>query len=183
MSDSVFGGQRSVFGDQSEIAGVELNLTPLMDVMSNILFFLMASVGASVVALLPASVPTRSDSAAAAEPPVDQVMVTLQVTEKGFKASASNERLGAAETAGLRFELPKGSVGPWDMPYGDLTRRLTAIKEKYKGSDTVIILPEPKVPYEVIIKTMDASRGVMGVIPGAPRLLLFPKVVISDLVK
>ena len=180
---SVLGGHRSVFGAEGEIDRVDLNLTPLMDVMSNILFFLMASVGASVVALLPASVPTRSEQASAAEPPVDQVLVTLQVTPAGFKATAANERLTPAETAPLRFELAKlpgkDEKGGWAMPYEELTRRLATIKDKYRASDTVIILPEGEVPYDVIIKTMDAARGL----GKEAHRTLFPKVVISDLVK
>ena len=183
MSGSVFTQKRSVFGDESEIAGVDLNLTPLMDVMSNILFFLLASVGASIVALLPAATPTRSESAAAEEPPVNQVLLNLQITDKGFVGSASNERLSREQTAALRFELPRrGSVSDpgWDLPYEELTKRLATIKEKYPASDTVIILPESRVPYEVIIRTMDASRGIGG---GQKTSNLFTKVVISDLVK
>ena len=40
----IFGGRKSLFGEEgSEAVVVDLNLTPLMDVMSNILFFLLAS--------------------------------------------------------------------------------------------------------------------------------------------
>jgi biopolymer transport protein ExbD len=175
---SIFGGHQPLFGKESELGQVDLNLTPLMDVMSNILFFLLASVGASVVALLPASLPTRSDSATAAEPPVDQVMVTLQITDRAIKATAANERLSREEVQTLRFELGKGPA-PWSFPYDELTSRLVKIKDKYKGSDTVIILPDNTVPYDVIIKTMDAARGTgLGV-----RQNLFTKVVISDLIR
>src|SRR5687768_10604086 len=145
MAGSVFSQKRSVFGGETEIGLVDLNLTPLMDVMSNILFFLLASVGASVVALLPAALPTRSESVSAEEPPVNQVLLNLQITDKGFIGSASNERLSREQTAALRFELPRtmkaGDTG-WDLPYEDLTKRLAAIKEKYPASDTVIILSE-----------------------------------------
>lgn len=174
---SIFGSHKSVFGKEGEFSLVDLNLTPLMDVMSNILFFLMASVGASVVALLPAALPTRSEAAAGAEPPANQVMVTLQISAAGYKAHAQNERLTREELAALRFELP---AGEWaKMPYEELTSKLLAIKEKYRASDTVIILPEDKVPYDVIVRTMDAARGT----GSAPRTNLFTKVVISDLVK
>jgi biopolymer transport protein ExbD len=177
---SIFGGHKSIFGKEGEIGLVDLNLTPLMDVMSNILFFLMASVGASVVALLPAALPTRSESAAGAEPPANQVMVTLQISAAGFKAHAQNERLSREELAALRFELPAAGAGGWaKMPYEELTTKLLSIKEKYRASDTVIILPEDKVPYDVIVRTMDAARGT----GSAPRTNLFTKVVISDLVK
>lgn len=175
----IFGGSQPLFGAESEISQVDLNLTPLMDVMSNILFFLLASVGASIVALLPASLPTRSDDAAGAEPPVNQVMMTVQITKDGFKASGANERLSAADLAALRFTLRKGDA-EWSMPYDELTRKMTEIKDKYKASDTVILLPEKEVPYEVIVKTMDATRGKGR---EEERLNLFPKVVISDLVK
>ncbi|MCS6914886.1 MAG: biopolymer transporter ExbD [Myxococcales bacterium] len=183
MQGSVFGSRRSLFGTEAEVGGVDLNLTPLMDVMSNILFFLLASVGAAVVALLPASVPTRSESAGGQEPPPSQVLVTLQITRRGILGSAANERLSREQTAALRFELPRrteAGAPPWDLPYEELTRRLAAIKDRYPASDTVILLPDNEVPYEVIIRTMDAARGTGGT---ARTSNLFTKVVISDLVR
>lgn len=194
---SVFGGQRSSLGEAAEGGNVDLNLTPLMDVMSNILFFLMASVGASIVALLPASTPTRSETAGGAETPAKQVMVTLQVQKTGFTGSAQNERLTPDELKALRFALPAERAtdkNPWGMPYDALTAKLADIKKRYPLSDTVILLPEPQVPYQVIIHTMDAARGVPVVSVGDAKALagsgsagdlanLFTKVVISDLVK
>lgn len=187
---SVFGGARSSLGEAAEGGSVDLNLTPLMDVMSNILFFLLASVGASIVALLPASVPTRSESAGGGEAPAKQVMVTLQVQRTGFTGSAQSERLAPAELAALRFALPRaeGGADPWALPYGALTAKLAEIKKRYPASDTVVLLPDAQVPYQVIIRTMDAARGVpVGdsgkAAPPGDLANLFTKVVISDLVK
>lgn len=195
---SPFGGARSVFGEASEGGTVDLNLTPLMDVMSNILFFLLASVGASIVALLPASVPTRSESAVGAEANPKQLMVKLQITPAGYSATMENEKLPPAELSALRFALSKKGAEPWAMPYEDLTAKLFELKKKYPASDTVVMLPDPTVPYQVIIRTMDAARGVspqeaakdasrptaevVRKNPGDPANL-FTKVVISDLVK
>src|SRR5262249_49484338 len=78
----------------SDDEATRFDLTALMDVLSNIIFFLMASFGAAVVAGLPASVPTISEAGendtARDE---NKITLTLQVKADGQVAVnvANNE--------------------------------------------------------------------------------------------
>src|SRR5687768_16734637 len=85
---------------------VELNLTPLMDVMSNILFFLLAGFGAAIISFLAASVPVQADSDTPPEPPpADKVTMNLQITPDSYKISASSEKVSPEALAKLKSEL------------------------------------------------------------------------------
>ena len=77
-----------LFGKESALTmEVYLNLTPLMDVMSNILFFLLASFGASALAVLSTTVPVQSteDSSIASEE--DKVTVTVVASVKSLSCN------------------------------------------------------------------------------------------------
>ena len=73
-----------LFGkDSGTVYEVYLNLTPLMDVMSNLLFFLLASFGATMVAIMPTTVPTVSSGESTPDPDKteDAVNVTLRADD------------------------------------------------------------------------------------------------------
>lgn len=187
MSDnhSIFGAKkRSIFGassggsDVDEFA-VDLNLTPLMDVMSNILFFLLAGFGAAILSFLAASVPVQSDSDAAPDAPrTDKVTVNLQIAADGYKLSISNDRLPPEELAKGKSMLKRNDKGGYDN--AALSAALLELKRKYPASDTVMIVPGDTTVYEEIVAAMEASKDVR---QGEQRLRLFPKAVIADLVK
>src|SRR3954447_17841821 len=84
MSDNKKGGLGGMFGNQSTTYDVYLNLTPLMDVMSNILFFLLAAFGASAVAVLSVTVPVDASSDPSTDPPEDKVTVTMRADATGI---------------------------------------------------------------------------------------------------
>ena len=187
MSDnhSIFGAKkRSTFGassggsDVDEFA-VDLNLTPLMDVMSNILFFLLAGFGAAILSFLAASVPVQSDSDAAPDAPrTDKVTVNLQIAAEGYKLSIANDRLPPDELAKGWSVLQKTAKGTYDNDA--LSATLLELKRKYPASDTVMIVPSDATVYEEIVAAMEASKDVK---QAGQRLRLFPKAVIADLVK
>lgn len=186
MSDHTMFGpkKRSVFGvssggsDVDEFA-VDLNLTPLMDVMSNILFFLLAGFGAAIISFLAATVPVQSDSDAPPDAPrTDKVTVNLQIATEGYKISISNDRLPAEELTAAKQLIAKGGAA---YDNAGLSRALLGIKQKYPASDTIMIVPSDSTVYEEIVAAMDASKDMKQ--QEGPRVRLFPKAVIADLVK
>jgi biopolymer transport protein ExbD len=173
---SPFGG-KSMFGSEgSGEVHVDLNLTPLMDVMSNILFFLLASFGAAILSYINVSYPVQSDG----EPtPMkkEQVTVNLQITPSEYKVNCSNDELPAEELAKLRYTIPKLGDG---YDFKKLNNTLYEIKKQYPASETAIMVPDGVVLYDSMIRTMDAVRDIT--IDGK-RFRLFPKMVVADLVK
>jgi len=172
-----FGGGASVFGTEgSDDVAVDLNLTPLMDVMSNILFFLLASFGAAVISFVAVSVPVQSDSPGAA-PKTDSVMVNLRVMPDEYRISVSNEAVEPARLDAHRKVLPKVNGKYDDVKLGDLLYR---IKVDFPASDTLMIVPSETTVYEEIIRIMDAAREHTA---DGKKIRVLPKVVVADLVK
>lgn len=180
---SIFGGKKKgLFGDAGSSVdefAVDLNLTPLMDVMSNILFFLMAGFGAAIISYLAATIPVQSESEAPPDAPrTDRVVVNLQMNSDGYKLSASNDKVPPADLAKHKQVLRKRETGGYDN--AALTAALMEIKKQYPASDTIMILPAETVVYDEIVSAMEASKGTA---KGEQKIRLFPKAVIADLVK
>lgn len=175
----IFGGGHSVFGDEgSDNINIDLNLTPLMDVMSNILFFLLAGFGAAIISFLSVSVPVQSDGEPT-PPKGDTITLNVQITADAFKLNAGmNEASDPEKLAAVRQTIP-WKDGAYDLVA--LTAAVEKVKLDFPGSDTVMIVPDEKTTYELIIKVMDATRERKE--SNDKRLRLFPKVVVADLVK
>lgn len=184
MSDrwSMFGPKKhSVFpasNDSVDEFAVDLNLTPLMDVMSNILFFLLAGAGAALVSFMAASVPVQSESdAPTAEARADKVTLSVQFTASAYKVSLQGEKLSAEDASKFQRELPK--KGP---AYDNAALHALAIevKEKFPASDTIVLVPTDATIYEEIIASMEATKDT---VREQKRLRLFPKAVVADVVR
>jgi biopolymer transport protein ExbD len=165
-----------LFGKESGLnAEVYLNLTPLMDVMSNILFFLLATFGASVIAILPTTVPVRSDDSSV-DSALDRVTVTLRADAEALTLSCESGTLTEEQLASYRARLAKRG-GQYD--HEALTAALKRIKERFPGSKTLVLVPDDDLLYEVLVKLMDASRETR--LPQGGRMELFPEVVMSGI--
>ena len=166
-------------GDQA----TDFDLTALMDVLSNIIFFLMASFGAAVVAVLPASVPTISeagDNDTARDE--DKVTVTVQLGADGaVEVSAANNDMLPDELAPYEKAIPSKD-GTLNAPA--LNDHLWEIKSKFRASKNVVIVPHDDVTYELLVDTMDATRERHMVVNGKSTYPeMFPAVVVSSKVK
>ena len=169
-----------LFGKESSTSyEVYLNLTPLMDVMSNILFFLLAAFGASAVAIFSVTVPVDASSEAAPSgPPEDRVTVTLRADAAGITLGCSDPVKLPEDLASCNVRLPKAG-NKYDLPA--LTGALKAIKQKFSGASTIVVVPDDNIKYETVVSLLDAARDFKQ--PDGKRLQLFPDVVMSSLVK
>jgi biopolymer transport protein ExbD len=168
-------------GGPDDASGVDL--TALMDILSNIIFFLMASFGAAVIAIVPASVPTiaeggENDIAVEA----DKVTLTMMVKKSGeVSVSVANSDIEPAELAkySKSFAALEG-----DIDSKSLNEYLWTLKQRFPKSKDAIISPEGRVTYGMLIKAMDASREHYMKIDGkAVFPAMFPAVVVSSLVQ
>jgi len=168
-------------GSNDDATGFDL--TALMDILSNIIFFLMASFGAAVVAVLPASSPTISETgendAARAD---DEVTVTLQLAGDGtVEISAANNDMLPEELEPYSKKIPPTDDG---MNAEAITDHLWSIKEEFRESKDIVIVCDDDVTYEMLVDAMDASRERHMVVNGkAVFPSMFPAVVVSSLAK
>jgi biopolymer transport protein ExbD len=139
--------------EEAEEEAGELNLVPYMDIVTNIIIFLLASV-VNQVALgnINVSSPTiQSGGGAAAEdtPEKPPLNLTITVGASGYVVAASGGVLPA---------IPKLPTGQYD--YKTLTTKLKEIKSNPDNADETkaTFNADAHIPYDVVIATLDAMR-------------------------
>src|SRR3954465_7739312 len=131
----------------------EINLVPYMDIVTNIIIFLLASV-VNQVALgnVNVSVPTLSSGAGGPdEPPPEKppLNLTVSVGATGFTIAASG---------GVLPVIPKLGNGQYNYP--GLTIKLKEIKSNPDNATETKanFNADASTPYDVVIATLDAMR-------------------------
>jgi biopolymer transport protein ExbD len=170
----------------------ELNLVPIMNLVTILIpFLIMAAqfVHLSVIdSTLPAIGPPQPVDEEPEKPPLN---LSLAVTDKGISVLGANAVLGGPDEEEALAEgeerpptVPCKSGGTCtdvdDYDWKELIRLLGMIKDEYPDDENVIILPDSRIHYEIIVQAMDTSREDRDN-PGAdgePRLL-FPYVVVA----
>jgi len=139
--------------EQEEEAG-ELNLVPYMDIVTNIIIFLLASV-VNQVALgnINVSSPTIQAGGGAGEnePPPEKPPLNLTIT-----VGATGYIVGAS--GGVLPTIPKLPNGQYD--YKTLTAKLKEIKSNPDNATETkaTFNADANVPYDIVIATLDAMR-------------------------
>jgi biopolymer transport protein ExbD len=178
----MLGNDKSSFqesGDEAE--EVFLNLTPMIDILTCLLFFLLLSFGAVIIALVNASVPVISDGDADPTVRQDKVTAGLSLTDKGMLLTFSHDKMSEQELGTMKRFYAKTPKG---YDFVQLHDYLLTIKKRFSGSSSIIITPTSQVTYEDIVGAMDASRDHPITKNNEPyRLPLFPEAVISTLVE
>jgi len=132
----------------------ELNLVPYMDIVTNIIIFLLASV-VNQVALgnINVSSPTIQSGGGAGsdEPPPEKPPLNLTIT-----VGASGYIVGAS--GGVLPAIPKLPGGQYD--YKTLTIKLKEIKTNPDNAEETkaTFNADANIPYDVVIATLDAMR-------------------------
>ena len=154
--------------DEAEEGG-ELNIVPFLDIIMNVLMFVLATVSVTFTATID-TFPPRAGSGARA-PTTPTLGLTVLVVPDGFsmKARGGNVAPGCSDT-GPGIAIPKKDN---DYDYDSLKACATKLKgaaAEFKDEMGVTISANPPIPYQVVIGTMDALRNNEG---GEP---LFPEV-------
>jgi biopolymer transport protein ExbD len=151
--------------DELEEDTGEINLVPYMDIVTNIIIFLLASV-VNQVALgnVNVSVPTLSSGAGATDdekPDKPPLNLTVSVGASGFTVAASG---------GVLPMIPKLPNGQYD--YISLTSKLLEIKSAPDNADETKanFNADGTIAYDVVVATLDAMRQA------ADGKVLFPDV-------
>ncbi|MED5374480.1 MAG: biopolymer transporter ExbD [Myxococcota bacterium] len=149
-----------------------LDLVPIMNLVTILIPFLLMSAQFVSLAVIDSTLPAIGPPQETQEEPDDEppLMLSVAVTDQGFTILGDNGVVtGEAEEGGEEAaegepeptvpctERPCTSVESYD--YEELTRMLGLIKDEYPDDQNVILVPESRVHYEVIVRTMDASRN------------------------
>lgn len=152
---------REVHEDE-EMENGELNLVPYLDIVTNVIMFLMMTTTfAAALADINVSAPTVSRSAESAsptEPQKQDLNLTVSISEKGVTIAASGAVLYRDNVPGQLPTIPKDPATR-DHDYALLTKKMREIKDQFGDETKVIINANPDITYETVVAVMDAIRA------------------------
>lgn len=142
-------------GGGGEQEGQELNLIPYLDVMVNLVLFMLMNITSFLAfTVLNASIPQLSADPEQARQELAQkasMLLMLRVKEDGFTLDPNIQ--GGKSLP--RIEVPKISK---QFDFVSLRDQSKKLKAQFPEETRVLIMAEPKVKYDDIVKTMDAVR-------------------------
>jgi biopolymer transport protein TolR len=140
--------------------GGELNIVPFLDIVTNVLMFVLATISVTFTTMID-SEPPRASGAAARPPTKPSLSLNVIVIDKGFIVSAFGQRIGEGcqgVGSGIAVGMKSGSG---DYDYESLTTCAKRLKNQVPeaADETAATLTANKdVPFQVIISTIDAIR-------------------------
>lgn len=156
-----------------EAAGQELNLVPYLDIMVNLVLFMLVTITSFLsFTILNASIPQLAPDQAQAEDKLkkEELLLVVRVLKDGYRVDPSVQ--GGAPIAKRTFPMKEGK---YDAE--SLRNMMIELKQRFKDENKVLIVAEPTINYESIIITMDSVRETD---PNSPEDL-FPEVTLSIL--
>ncbi len=142
----------------------ELDVIPVMSLIVHLIPMLLLSVSFISLAqvtgqgpVLPSTPAPTGDALAEQELRV----VSVRITAEGFV-------VGGGDSADPRIPC-RGGCTPDSYDYASLTSAMVAAKRLHPDEQRIVLAPAPEVPYDVLVRVMDATR----VVPGT-QTALFP---------
>lgn len=157
---------------------VELNMVPIMNLFLAMIPFLLSCAAFFQTAVINASVPAlgggSEDQSQEPKKELDKITLKLQITKEGFSYAADGDQ-PEAELKRISGKIRKKGN---EFDYDALRDRCEQLKKNYPKSETVIIIPEKDILYDIIVQTMDATRERTD---GDQQDIFFPSAVVSSL--
>jgi len=138
--------------------GGELNIVPFLDIITNVLMFVLATISVTFTAMID-SQPPRAGGNSARAPTKPSLSLNVLVIDKGFIVSAFGSRIGEGcqgPGSGVAVGLKEQA---YDYPSLSACAKRLKNQVAEAADETAATLTANKdVPYQVIISTMDAIR-------------------------
>ncbi len=153
----------------------ELNIVPFLDIITNVLMFVLATVSVTFTATID-SFPPRAGGGARV-PTTKTLGLTVIIVPDGFsvKASGGNVAPGCND-AGPGLAIPKkGSEYDYES-LRDCAARLKTMAPEFAAEEQVTISANPQIPYQAVISTIDYLREKPDPQDPNKKTRLFPEV-------
>jgi biopolymer transport protein ExbD len=135
-------------------AGGNLNLVPLIDVLTSIVFFsLLTYTGAAMAMLtsydllLPPTVITADQAKNSGEQPKATLLLAVKIMD-------GNLRVEHSEEGGYRHDIRGMNEASMDT----LQALMTEIRTKYPQNADVLVVPSDEVDYDTVVKVLERLR-------------------------
>jgi len=141
--------------------GGELNIVPFLDIITNVLMFVLATISVTFTTLIDTNAPKAGGGGRAPTKPT--LSLNVVILDKGFIVSAFGQHIGdgcngpgSGTTVGMT-----STGGQTDYDYNALNSCAKKLKNQVPeaADETAATLTANKdIPYQVIISTIDAIR-------------------------
>lgn len=155
-----------------------LDLTPIMGLVAILIPLLLMAYRPAELAMIDSTLPaicaTGCDQITGAP---EVVTPSLAITAEGFVVGGLGEVPGLETDEAGRVHLPctgGACTSPESYDTEALASLLGAVKDAYPDSTSITLVPEGRVPYQVVILAMDASRSAPASGSGEAPRELFP---------
>jgi len=140
--------------------GGELNIVPFLDIIMNILIFVLATVAVTFTASIETNPPASKGTGVRNEIPSQALNLSVFIVSDGFSLKASGGNIApGCNDAGAGIAVPKVG-GKYDFA------ALTACAARLKGSSAdfadetqATITANPGIEFQTVIAVMDALRN------------------------
>jgi biopolymer transport protein TolR len=166
MADQLSAAQRSKIRrlsqpkaeEEGEDAG-ELNIIPFLDIIMNVLMFVLATVAVTFTATIDSTPPSLGGKGVRATAQSNALNLAVFVVNEGFSLKASGGNIATGCSApGPGLAVPKAGN---DYDYGTLTDCAKKLKDSspdFRDETQVTLTANPGIDYQTIIRAIDALR-------------------------
>lgn len=144
-----------------------LNLTPMMDILTVLVVFLLISAVFMTITIQELSIPTNAGGAGGNP----NFAIEVIVRKTGLEI---------ANGSSVQAAIPKKD-DKYDIEL--LSKMLVRLKTQYPEKEDATVLMEPKIEYDYLIQVMDAVRSAQVQTEGSKEvntIVLFPKISLGD---
>ncbi|RME57079.1 MAG: hypothetical protein D6795_00135 [Deltaproteobacteria bacterium] len=170
---------------RAEEGELVLDLVPYMNLLLIIIPVLLMTASYIQLSIIDVYLPAEAkpDAAQESEDPVIEpeakLTLTIIITEDGFTVGGTGGILssvvaGEEEGKDSGASVPRKDNGEYD--YEKLGQILYSIKQAHPAHSSVILLANPTIPFETIVKVMDTSRVIE---VDGKKITMFPNVAIA----
>jgi biopolymer transport protein ExbD len=154
----------------------ELNLVPYLDIVTNILMFLIVTITAmltvgNIETVLPLYSQDSSVSKSKGSSDKPALNLTVTITNKGFTVATSKGVMYEDDIPDKLPTVPRDSSGRYN--YDRLQKVLALLKRQNEKEEQAFLTANPEIQYETVIAVMDVLRVGPDLKP------LFPSVVFT----
>lgn len=145
-----------------------LNLTPMMDVFTVLVVFLLITAVFTSITVMDLNVPANAGASASNKP---NFAIEVIVRKSGLEIGNGTS---------VEAAIPKKD-GTYDLK--KLSEMLIRLKAQYPQKEDATVLMEPKIEYDYLVQVMDAVRGAEVRAEGSKeveKIVLFPTISIGD---
>ncbi|MCC6662249.1 MAG: biopolymer transporter ExbD [Polyangiaceae bacterium] len=139
--------------------GGELNIVPFLDIIMNVLIFVLATIAVTFTATIDTTPPASQSGGVRSSVESTALNLTIFIVNEGFSLKASGGNIApGCEGAGPGITIPKkGNQYDFEL-LNTCAARLKKASPEFDDETQVFITANPGTEYQTIVQVLDAVR-------------------------